>query len=264
MDWLSSPIATLIGLLAGLIGLILTIVFYFKSKRDKEPYWSIWTIGLFKNFSSTVEGLEAQYLGEKVKDLSISNVIFWNHGRLTINQSDLTEADPLRLELKGNRRILNATVLAVNNHASRPLLGAPMGNRVLVNFDYLDRGHGFVMRVIHEGASSGDLELKGVLKGVAEIKGFDWSSMAHPKQSDYVSIFVGLSGLMGCAGWWYWSGIDDEFLTTLRIVLGATMLFLFLCLFVLTWSTFFRYSWLPRGLESFSAGPVQVDNKAKT
>lgn len=76
--------------------------------------------------------------------------MFWNKGALTIQQRDLSDADPLRLEIQGKGRILSATLLSVNNIASRPLLTLPMGERVLVTFDYLDPEQGFVIPLTGE------------------------------------------------------------------------------------------------------------------
>ena len=154
---LSSPI---LGLIGTILGLVLAYVFYLKGKRDKEPLWTIQTVSLVKDYSGTVANLEIRYLGEKVRDLSVSKVVFWNRGAMTINSDDLVRADPLRLETKGDARILSTKLISNNNAASQPLLsGNPeKPNIALLSFEYLDRGQGFVVQVIHEGTSSNDLD----------------------------------------------------------------------------------------------------------
>lgn len=57
------------------------------------------TINLFQDHSGFVEGLEIQFKGEKVRDLSIIKIVFWNKGAFTIQQRDFSDADPLRLEI---------------------------------------------------------------------------------------------------------------------------------------------------------------------
>jgi hypothetical protein len=99
-ELLNNPIVTLLGLILGLLGVILACIFYFRGKRDKEPNWAIQTVNLFRDYSGTVGGLEIQYVGEKVRDLSVSKMVFWNHGGLTINSEDLVRTDPLRIETK--------------------------------------------------------------------------------------------------------------------------------------------------------------------
>jgi hypothetical protein len=72
IELLKNPIADLV---VGMVfSLVLALVFYLKGKRDKEPHWSIQTVNLFKDYSGTVSGLDIQYLGEKVRDLSVSKI----------------------------------------------------------------------------------------------------------------------------------------------------------------------------------------------
>jgi hypothetical protein len=132
------------------------------------------TYNLFKDYSGTVAGLDIQYLGDKVRDLSVSKIVFWNHGALTIDSDDLVPADRLRLETKGKGRILSTKLISTNNKASQPLLSAsPEKDQAFLQFEYLDRGQGFVIQVIHEGTSSNDLDLKGAIKGVTRIRKID-------------------------------------------------------------------------------------------
>ncbi|MDR4470375.1 MAG: hypothetical protein MRJ68_19110 [Nitrospira sp.] len=254
MEWLSSPIVSLISLLIGFTALVLGAVFYFKGKRDKEPSWSSWTVNLFKDYSGTVEDLEVRYLGEKVKNLSISNVLFWNAGRQTIHASDITEADPLRLELQDKGRILSATLIAMNNQASRPLLSRPVGerDRVLISFDYLDREHGFVVRVTHDGTRSRELRLKGALKGADEIKEIDFADFRRGRLGSYAKLLAVPSFLMP-ALWIFILTIESKVkilvISLLTVPLGVL-------LFTWFW-TLFKQRGVPHGLESFLTWPVE-------
>lgn len=172
VELLKNPIADLaVGMV---FSLVLALVFYLKGKRDKEPHWSIQTVNLFKDYSGTVAGLDIQYLGDKVRDLSVSKIVFWNHGALTIDLADLVPADRLRLETKGKGRILSTKLISTNNKASQPLLSASLEkDQAFLQFEYLDRGQGFVIQVIHEGTSSNDLDVKGAIKGVTRIRRID-------------------------------------------------------------------------------------------
>lgn len=169
MDWVDSQYVTLISFLLAMVGLVLTVVFYYKGKRDKEPCWAIQTVNLFTDYSGIYEGLEIQYKGETVKNLSISKIAFWNGGKLTIHGTDLTNEDPLRIEMVGNGQILDARLIAINNTASQFQMAEKTISQVRVSFDYVDEGHGFVMQVIHSGMSSRDFAVKGVIKGATYI-----------------------------------------------------------------------------------------------
>lgn len=254
MNWLSSPIATLIGLVTGFIGIGVAIVLYFKSKRDKGPSWAIRTVNLFQDYAGSIKGLEIQYNGEKVKNLSVSKILFWNKGALTIDKTDLADADPLRLEAQGKARILGAMLVSVNNHASRPLLTLPMENSVIISFDYLDRGQGFVIQAIHEGTSSTDLQIKGAIKGAVKIAGYNLGDLRPVRKTDsviaWIASLVAIGFLVDIVTdlWKFWHNDiynDLIFPATLMLLLPFSMLFgVFFYLY--------RYRWVPRGLEIFN------------
>jgi hypothetical protein len=80
----------------------------------------------------------------------------------------------LRLETEGRGRILSTKLISTNNKASQPLLSASLErDQAFLQFEYLDRGQGFVIQVIHEGTSSNDLDVKGAIKGVTRIRKID-------------------------------------------------------------------------------------------
>jgi hypothetical protein len=211
LELLKNPIADLVVGMA--FSLVLALVFYLKGKRDKEPHWSIQTVNLFKDYSGTVAGLDIQYLGDKVRDLSVSKIAFWNHGALTIDLADLVPADRLRLEARGKGRILSTKLISTNNKASQPLLSASLEkDQAFLQFEYLDRGQGFVIQVIHEGTSSNDLDLKGAIKGVTRIRKIDLDEFINKTKAGrskhlfiqfavYGLILVPLVPLFFYAGW---------------------------------------------------------------
>lgn len=174
IELLSNPIIGFVGTVGTVLGIVLTVVLYQKGKQAKEPHWSIQTVNLFKDYSGTVAGLDIQYMGDKVRDLSVSKVAFWNRGALTIDAGDLVDGDPLRLEANGKGRILSTKLISTNNKACQLLLSASLEkDRAFMKFEYLDRDQGFVLQVIHEGTSSNDLDLKGAIKGVTRIRKTD-------------------------------------------------------------------------------------------
>lgn len=186
----TNPFVTLFGLLLGIFGSVSSYVFYRRSIRDKEPYWAIQTVNLFKDYSSTVDGLEVKYSGEKIRDLSVSKVAFWNSGRLTVDKMDLTEQDPLRIQAGGESRVLSAQLISKNNVASQPVLSQSLDRKkVFLEFDYLDQGQGFVVQVIHEGTSSQDIELKGSIKGVGRIHKADPSKPMKALKRELLETF---------------------------------------------------------------------------
>ncbi len=261
MDWLNSPIFTLVGLALSIVGIALTV----RTNRTKEPYWSIQTIRLFEDHSSAIEGLDVRYLGEKVKDLSISTVIFGNRGGLTLDKADITE-DPIRLELQGQGRILSATLLASNNQASRALVAQRSGNQVQLSFDYLDRGHAFVIRIVHDGPNTGSLVMRGSLKGVVKIKRYEMSRVPHDRIKRLIPIVLSLLAGIGYLTFTvrmllsYWNTWSDSS----RLTFGFWNLLVSGFLLYLAYALFSRFSWVPRGLQSFLTSPLNIEQKPLT
>lgn len=173
-QYLTGPLANFAGLILGIVGIILAYAFYRKAKKDKEPYWAIQTVNLIRDYSVELGGVEVLYAGEKVKNLSISKLLFWNHGALTIDRRDIADADPLGIctdqrkqSTDQNIRLLDVKLLAQNHSASQVVVSrSPDKLTAQFVFDYLDRGHGFVVQIVHEGTSSRDIALAAPLKGL--------------------------------------------------------------------------------------------------
>ena len=55
--------------------------------------------------------------------------------------------------------ILEAIILAVNNNANQFVVSKKNSKNVIMKFEYLDRGEGGVIRLLHTGISSNDLEM---------------------------------------------------------------------------------------------------------
>ncbi len=210
-------------------------IFYRRSKRDKEPQWAIHTINLFKDYSGTVAELEIRYLGEKVRDLSVSKIAFWNHGALTIDSVDIVRADQLRVSIRGKSRILSAKLITSNNPASQPVVSTSLEkDKAFLEFSYLDRGQGFVLQVIHEGTSSNDLELQGVIKGVTKLRKIDLNEFINKTKRErfgvqigqgfIVLMMTGFSFLCWSRAWDYW--LDGKYGWLVVGILGG-LLFIF-------------------------------------
>src|SRR6266498_2492258 len=152
------------GTILGVLGLIFGYIFYRKSLRVKEPYYSIWSNNLIQDSIANMSGLEVIYKGHKVDNLTVSKVLFWNDGYDTIESEDIVSTDPLRIDSVS--QILDGTVIKANNPSNQIIATvAANGASVHIAFDYLDKNDGAIIQVVHTGKSSSDLTLKGKLKG---------------------------------------------------------------------------------------------------
>jgi hypothetical protein len=81
--------------------------------------------------------------------------------------------------------ILDVKVVSSNNKANQFTCTLAQDGDAEVDFEYLDRGHGAVIQVIHTGLSSDDITMVGQIKGVSAIKltNLDIEDVAFPRQS---------------------------------------------------------------------------------
>lgn len=192
-DIVQHPWFGILSFLVTILSLVLAIVFYNLSRREKKPYWSIGSNNLIEGFSSQVPGLEISYNNQKVENLTVSKIVFWNAGKETINATDIAEGDPLQIIAKGNIKILDIKVLKRNSEPSRfceP--DEPDLHPSFVTFDFLDKNQGGVIQVIHTGTSSRNISLKGTIKGVGAPTYYDPKSVKHTT----ISIFILVAGFV--------------------------------------------------------------------
>jgi hypothetical protein len=156
----------LTGTILGMIGLFTGYVFYRRSRRVKEPFYSINSNNLIQDNVSSMTGLEVSYKGYPIESLTVTKILFWNNGADTIEKSDIVSANPLRIECSNGNRILDASVLETNNSSCQlvtEIMNA--GRAASIDFDYLDKSNAAVIQIIHTGKTSANLTLKGDLKG---------------------------------------------------------------------------------------------------
>jgi hypothetical protein len=165
----NNPILNIVFLILAVIGVLATIYFYFKSVRKKEPTFSIRSINLVKDKINKIKGLEIKYQEEKINNLSISKIAFYNNGKETIKTTDVASKDKIRIETNDENKILDSDIIFEKNKANNFNLKLKK-NIVEIDFDYFDYGEGIVIQVVHTGKSSQDLTINGSIHGVKNFK----------------------------------------------------------------------------------------------
>ncbi|KAF0107044.1 MAG: hypothetical protein FD146_2154 [Anaerolineaceae bacterium] len=154
------------GTILGIIGLITGYIFYRKGLRVKIPTVSIFGNTLVQESISKFNGIEIFYKGNKVDDLTVTKVLLWNQGRETISRNDLVEANPLRIEIEGESKIFDVSIIKTMNPANQfSAILKPDGKSAEIVFDYVDKDQGAVIQVIHTSKDSKSIKVKGDFKG---------------------------------------------------------------------------------------------------
>ena len=111
-SWLASnPWVNVLSILLAFLGIILAVIFYVRSKKDKKPQYALGSSKLIRNFVSKIDGLEIKYGGQPISNLTSTRVGFWNSGKQTIRRADIASADPLLIKVKeGIKSLMSACV----------------------------------------------------------------------------------------------------------------------------------------------------------
>lgn len=143
---------------------------YFKNKRIKQPKCVLGSKNIIKDFSSKINKLEITYDRNKIQTLTVTKLAFWNQGKDTINYSDVPKSDLIRVQVKGNYKILDVKVLYQKRESNMIETQLLEDNYFLIKFEYLDYLEGCVIQILHTGYTSYDIEVFGTIKGFGVLK----------------------------------------------------------------------------------------------
>ena len=152
-----------------ILSLILAIVFFFASRKKKDFRYSYNSNRLIKDFTQQIDGLNISYKSESIESLTITKYVFWNKGNETINSSDFPSTSKLKIKIKKDFKILDSKIIFTKNETNNVKCELINNEEVLLMFDYLDKGEGFVVQLIHTSPNNKDLYVDGTIKGIGDI-----------------------------------------------------------------------------------------------
>lgn len=162
------------GYFIGVVGIILSIYFYFNSVRQRIPIFKddpaririLYSNNISK---STIKVFKAN--GQEVKkDLSIIKIYFWNNGKESIKPENILS--PIIIsKLDSSTNILEARLTKI----SRPITGLRINyidslrNEVIINFKILEKGDGGMLQLMYEGDVLSKFIIKGTVEGFGDL-----------------------------------------------------------------------------------------------
>ncbi len=165
IEFLATPwLATIIAI----ISVIAAVFFYVRSKRVKRLAYQLGEITVVGGSNAAFpKEVKIQFEGRKVDCVTVSRVVLWNAGNVTINGSEIVASDPLRLQLTADGEILKVDILKVSREVNeiRLLPKNDSRNIVSVVFDYLDPNDGATLQVLHS-ATRGGIICEGTIRGL--------------------------------------------------------------------------------------------------
>jgi hypothetical protein len=165
-----NPLFPVVSLLVTILSLVLAIVFFRRSRREKRPRYLLKQRTIIQNRQPLLPGLSVSFAGHEQPEITVAQITFWNAGADTIRREDIAQAKPLVIGVPAGVDVLAATVLRATEPANTFVVGTPRRSpdrttTIPFTFDYLDRDDGAVVQLVHNGADAARLSLDGVVKG---------------------------------------------------------------------------------------------------
>lgn len=202
-EWLknlvSNPIFVLISFVLGVLGVVFSFIFYFKSKKEKKPYYREKSFTLIENLSSQVEGIKIFHNEKEIENLTITKMILWNGGKETIKNDDVTTIEPLKIKSTDDSEILDAKIIAQSNEANNfSLHSAEDKKSYELKFEYIDYENVVVFQIIHTSKSEQPLEFEGIIKGAGHLSKIEKKASFLSKYfiTHLIFYMVGLIGII--------------------------------------------------------------------
>lgn len=167
----NNPILNVATLILAIVGIVFTVYFYFRSRKVKAPIYITKTTSLVKESINKVESVQILYANNKIANLSVTKIAFWNDGKDTINNTDVAKNDILKIVINPNFDILEAKILYNKNKSNDfQLILSEDRKYITINFDFFDFEEGIVLQLFHTANSGEDITVTGTIKSVKEIK----------------------------------------------------------------------------------------------
>lgn len=164
--------ANIIGIILGILGIILSIYFYYKSEKVRDISYSLIkpTSIVYDRQSSTpsirvIRG-DSQVISGNVYLLTGT---IWNSGDLPILKEDVRKG--LVIRLGGCEQIVDFRIISQNDSSISKFSLNPVNNNTLkTDWMYFDPNFGFRFQIIYVGNANPECEVDGKILGVKRIR----------------------------------------------------------------------------------------------
>ena len=156
---------TIIGIAIGLVGIVLSIAFYFRSKQKRELTWSVEHHQLIENSKVDIPGLKITFNDEEIPLLKSTLLTIENTGNRDITHSDILQAIQFSAGLE-KEQLLNARLL--DEHAEKPNEFQVATNETSIGFSfkYMGKQDYAQIQILHTAENAPKTKLtKGRIEG---------------------------------------------------------------------------------------------------
>ena len=167
--FISNPLLGFIGVMASVLGIIITIYFYIEGKEAHQLTYYVDPAVSAVFESGKVPRLTANYNGKIIQgDITVTQIAIWNQGKLPIRKSDILK--PIVLNV--HAPILEATVKKPGRDVTQLSIDTAgiQDGRIPISWSILEKNDGGVIQVVYAGTPSYyAINVTGVVEGQKEI-----------------------------------------------------------------------------------------------
>lgn len=170
LPYIRSPI---FSVSIGIIGLLLSLFFYYSSQNKIEPKYQVsgehYLIRVSSQLVMNANDLKILWKGDEIEEAYYSKIAFWNNGLDYIGKERLSESDPLRISYSENIEVIGASLLGQSRDELEILLKVDRKDKnIYINYEEneaLEKNDGGVVFIIYTGLGNPELKLEGRVKG---------------------------------------------------------------------------------------------------
>lgn len=162
-------LSEIISYVIALIGTGFGLISFFRSKLVQKPRFKKMSAVITEDMISKGSSVHIQNGGQRLNQLTISIIAFWNDG-ITLKREDISSKSPFRVELcQEDTEILDCFLSYSEKENDVTLQIAEDRKSIILDFDYLAKRQGFVLKTLHSGLGSTALNVDGAMKNEGKI-----------------------------------------------------------------------------------------------
>lgn len=189
----------IIGAIFLFLGIIGSAIFFWLGLEKVDLYYEINSIPVIsknqKTFKPLNNKLKIDYAGNKVDNLTITEVRFFNKGKKGLKGEDISTNIPIKFKLDKKYKILDYVI--DNNLTSKEsnFILIPDNNEIKVTFNYMNTNNILTFRLLHTGFPSSEITFEGKGLGFKNIKNYK-----EQKIINSLFLLIPLYGIFGILG----------------------------------------------------------------
>jgi hypothetical protein len=187
----SNPVVGIVGTLASITGVVLAVIFYFQSVRERELTYYVHPVKTIVVKAGQSSKLDVTVDGQGIKsDVTATQIAIWNAGREAIRREHVLR--PLVIQTAGGVPIIDASIRKTTRNVVGMSLDTSQASngKLVVSWDILEKDDGGVVQVVYAGDPDEDIIADATLEGQHTLAKFS----APPKL--HIMSFMVLGGIV--------------------------------------------------------------------